>query len=148
MNSDLFEIERSINGRDFEKIGSIRAGGNLDAGQKYNFIDKSPFSGTNYYRLRQIDYDQTARYSSIVAMLMDKETKVNIYPNPAKDFITIQAKENVQTLSVEVFDQWGQRIKENETTKNLLSLDGIVPGFYMLKIKTTDGIIFKKLIVE
>jgi hypothetical protein len=51
---DHFEIERSADGRSFQKIATIHAAG---AGYPYQHIDQVPLTGQNFYRLKMVDQD-------------------------------------------------------------------------------------------
>lgn len=68
MNNDRFEIERSIDAINFEKIVMIKGAGNSTSNNKYNFVDSKPSQQLNYYRLRQIDYDNKSEVSSIISI--------------------------------------------------------------------------------
>ena len=56
-NSDIFEIEWSVDGEYWRPIGDVKAAGNSVELLKYNFIHNDYKQGFNYYRLVQIDYD-------------------------------------------------------------------------------------------
>ncbi len=57
ISSSHFIIERSSDGVHFETIGQVSAAGNSTEVLNYEFADSKPYSGNNYYRLRQFDYD-------------------------------------------------------------------------------------------
>jgi len=65
-NNDYFQIERSINGIDFNIIGKIKGAGTSLEIKKYSFSDINPESTINYYRLTQIDYDGKQTQSHII----------------------------------------------------------------------------------
>jgi hypothetical protein len=52
LNNDKFEVERSINGTDFLKIGELKGNGTSQKLNTYNFKDYTPINGVNYYRFR------------------------------------------------------------------------------------------------
>ncbi len=60
-----FEVTRSVNGVDFEKIAEVKGNGNSDVVSKYSYTDTKPVAGTNYYRLKQIDFNGDFAYSAI-----------------------------------------------------------------------------------
>lgn len=64
-NNSGFEIERSIDGKSFIKIGSKEGSGTTTTLTKYRFVDENPLPGTNYYRLKQIDFDGKSEISAI-----------------------------------------------------------------------------------
>tara|TARA_B110000211_G_scaffold204807_1_gene238658 strand:- start:670 stop:2196 length:1527 start_codon:yes stop_codon:yes gene_type:complete len=57
LNNDFFQVERSINGIDFEIIEVVSGAGNSQDVINYISYDVSPPSGIIYYRIRQIDFD-------------------------------------------------------------------------------------------
>src|SRR5690606_4758494 len=58
-----FEVERSSDGQNFEKIG------NGALSKPYYFIDQTPLLGNNYYRIKQYDIDGKYTYSSVVIVV-------------------------------------------------------------------------------
>lgn len=74
-----FQIERSFNGQNFERIAFENGGGNSEEKLWYSFQDidvkNEALGGIAYYRLKQINYDQTFSYSDVVAI----DLKLNIH---------------------------------------------------------------------
>ncbi len=68
INNSSFVIERSPTGLNFESIGNIDGGGTTNNSNFYSFVDRDPFEGVNYYRLKQIDADEAFSYSEIIAI--------------------------------------------------------------------------------
>jgi hypothetical protein len=57
INNDFFQVERSINGIDFEIIETVSGAGNSQEVINYSTYDAFPPNGIVYYRIRQIDFD-------------------------------------------------------------------------------------------
>lgn len=60
----------------------------------------------------------------------------SIAPNPAKDFITVSAKENIITV-VEMYNVLGQRVKNlrfTPTASKTININDLASGMYMVKI--------------
>ncbi|MFT4762877.1 MAG: hypothetical protein ACI9XO_003033 [Paraglaciecola sp.] len=74
VNNQLFLIERSFNGIDFEKIGKINGVGNSDELNGYEFLDVNMHEDKALYRLIQMDFDGTFAYSGILQLQ-------SVYPN-------------------------------------------------------------------
>ncbi|MFT3980784.1 MAG: alpha-amylase family glycosyl hydrolase [Ferruginibacter sp.] len=80
INLDKYELQRSINGRDFETIGTVPA----NASRNYSFNDANiSGSAVYYYRLKSVNADGTYTYSSIVRISGPvKSLSVIATPNP------------------------------------------------------------------
>ncbi|HEV7379916.1 MAG TPA: M4 family metallopeptidase [Dyadobacter sp.] len=85
LKNDRFEIERSQDGRFFEKIGTVAGTGNSAITQTYRFFDQHFKSGANYYRLRQVDTDGSFAYSKIISIDNQLQSAVvKHFPNPVQ----------------------------------------------------------------
>lgn len=82
-NSQGFDIERSWNGNNFEKVGFVAGHGDSNRGSDYSFIDRSPLFNS-YYRLKQLDFDGTFAYSRVISV-KGPDAEIVAYPNPAGD---------------------------------------------------------------
>lgn len=65
-NSQIFIVERSVDGADYEIIGEVEAAGNSDNQNGYRFLDVGVNHEKSYYRLRQVDQDGTASFSQTI----------------------------------------------------------------------------------
>lgn len=73
---------------------------------------------------------------------------LKIYPNPAKDYITIESK-NVKLTSVELYNVLGSKIlSQKALTNNRLNISGVSKGIYMLKVNAEGASTTKKLVIE
>jgi hypothetical protein len=83
-----------------------------------------------------------------VAEAPAKENRVNVYPNPASDFIHINSA--AQMNEIEIYNYTGQKVyssvvKDKEFN---MSTEGMTPGIYFINIKSAEGITTKKLLVK
>ena len=75
-------------------------------------------------------------------------SKFSVYPNPAKDFLTIDAR-NINISSVNVFNVLGTKVLERkELADNQLDVSSLSNGIYFLKISADNASVTKKFIVE
>ncbi len=65
-NNQVFIIEKSVNGIDFQAIGEVEAVGNASSERGYRFLDVGARDKNTYYRLRQVDMDGTASFSETI----------------------------------------------------------------------------------
>lgn len=79
---------------------------------------------------------------------------VSVYPNPAKDVISIGLQENKDVSAIFIDDSFGRRIFYSEpviwTTEGTISLDlpDLSPGLYFLEIKGDNETVIRKLLIE
>ncbi len=86
INNDRFEVLRSSNGGNFEKIGTIAGTGNITSQQDYSFTDRNVNAGMGYYyRLRQIDYNGSEDYSDVIYIYIPGDSRPTILPNPVEN---------------------------------------------------------------
>ena len=81
---------------------------------------------------------------------IDKTTSVNIYPNPATDYIYINSSE-APLSKVEIIDIAGTNVKNislSGNSKTSINVSNLVKGIYFIKAYTTDNkiAVFKELI--
>jgi hypothetical protein len=140
INTAHFDIERSNDGKQFEKIGETKAQGKV---AMYEYLDKTPFGGWGvYYRLKINDLDGKSSYSNVVALSPKVEGfTAKVYPNPANDMVTVSIEvEKKSDITLELKDILGRTIWQSkaENTEGSLSLP--IPmtewanGTYFLKI--------------
>jgi hypothetical protein len=141
INNDFFEIERSIDAKNFEKIGRVSGNGNTNATHFYEFLDVNPPLGTVYYRLRQVDFGGRFELSRVVATHYTGRGVFKLYPNPVKDYLILELPKNAQAHSIEVIDGLGRVVGQYEPAL-YLPVDKLVAGRYLFKVYTTDRQIF------
>jgi hypothetical protein len=148
-DSESFEIERSPNGNDWIKLGSIIANGNSESASQYQYVDMKPLLGRNFYRLKMNDLDKTYAYSSIKTVSFTGVNEIIIYPNPVSDQLKIQTDFDWKLVkSVKLYNQTGKPmyVSSNTPEKSILVKDFPV-GNYFLSLEKTDGSIKQFTIV-
>jgi hypothetical protein len=79
INSNHFAVERSADASHWQAIGTVTAKGFSSIAVNYSFIDESPSSGVNYYRLQIVDNDGKYKYSA-VKVVRSSLTKDSVFP--------------------------------------------------------------------
>lgn len=81
----------------------------------------------------------------------DKHKKINVYPNPAKNFIALNSENNSnEQMKLEIYSPEGKLLKKIESYMPNQSIDisDLISGMYMLRIHTKAEVISKKIVVE
>ncbi len=153
-NNEYFIVERSKDGINSERIGTVQGAGNSNEVLNYEFVDQNPYSGTSYYRLTQVDYNGQSETFDWVAVnrAADDEPSIQMYPNPLTggmlniDFNNID--ENVQ---LSIYDFSGRLVYNRSVdagqTNIQLAID-LAQGTYSIQIVGSQMLITKKLIVN
>ncbi len=121
-----FEIEKSTNGKDFVTLGrkeTILGNSSNQEIRSYQMLDNSPANGTNYYRLKTINKDETNEFSKIISVNFEgKQTlSLSVYPVPVKNDVN-------SVLNVAFFTP-----KEENVTLEIISLTGVRVAKYEQK---------------
>ena len=104
------------------------------------FTDNHPGGGTNQYRLKMIYANGRIEYSNTVRLLNDLQ-KTYVYPNPAKDVVTISINgTSAADYDVVLISTGGQVIyntilKNSVRTTVQFNRNGAPAGMYLLHIK-------------
>lgn len=142
VNTSHFELERSDNGSQFQKIATI-ASINAAGEHPYELIDQQPLAGINHYRLKMIDIDGTYTYSWVASVDMDKPQAIisSIYPNPATDIVNVVVAESSNDLSIQLISLDGKTLQ----TKRLavrgtypLNIARLPAGIYFIKVNNGE----------
>lgn len=148
--SDRFEIEHSVDGTNFAKIGSVKAAGNSAIQSNYEYLDLTADAGIHFYRLKMIDKDGQFKYSSIVKIEQSANQKPSgIYPNPASSEIWVQLSSGDNSVQVyNAADQlvYRKKIKQSSPAKKRIDISGWKNGIYLMVIENGASVEKLKLV--
>ncbi len=137
-----FILERSREGEDFIKINTIQGKGTTDAKNEYAYTDVTPYKGTNYYRLKQVDYDGTMTSFGIKSAYVTVD-QIEVYPTMMQDLIRIEMPKTDRPMQWSISNSLGQRslkgILAPGEVKDAVSVQQLTPGTYFLSLKTQYG---------
>lgn len=157
LNNDLFEVERSENGIEFEKIGTVNGNGNTFFVSTYLFVDdylQQAEKAILYYRIRQIDYDGTFSFSDIKTINLHLSTNlksIKLSPNPVYDITTLGGLAANDIYMVNIYTSDGILVlTQNNITASSANINCgyLQSGLYFIEIcnlSTSDKIIKKLL---
>lgn len=147
-NNDYFEVERTLNpALGYTVVSKVAGAGSTSSTRRYQLNDANSYTDYTYYRLKQVDFDGTYVYSSIVSI---KPAIIPLslitFPNPGQGkslAFKVQGLKVAEQASIAIYDVKGvkiytdnkvQLISEEQLIKPAIS--NISPGKYTIKIKT------------
>jgi beta-glucanase (GH16 family) len=131
-NNKVFEIERSNDGKDFKTIGAVKGNGTTNVVHNYYFTDKNPVNGINYYRLRQLDFDDKETLSKVVSVVSGKNILI-LKNTLVHDVLDVTVAED-QKGPLSIFNVSGQLIYSETIQGNqLLDLSALSSGMYIVR---------------
>jgi hypothetical protein len=104
-----YEVEKSNNGIQFRKIGSVMP----SPTHVYHFTDNlsSQSDGYVFYRIKEISANNNIKYSEIKSLQLSKLTYTTLYPIPCHDVLTIVTHADFDfNTSAKIFDESGKFI--------------------------------------
>lgn len=101
-----FNIERTIDGVNYETIGTIKGMLSSFSAKSYKFTDTNPYPGSNYYRLHQFDQDGHSKTFDVITCnkeIVSGQTLMNIYSVTGQLMHSLQTddyKNSIRTLNL------------------------------------------------
>jgi hypothetical protein len=94
-NNDYFLVERSLDAINFVEVEKVKGAGNSMETLNYKLVDKKPYNGINYYRLKQVDFNGQFKYSNTVYSL---NSVLEIKPVRVTNYLGQNVDENYEGL--------------------------------------------------
>jgi photosystem II stability/assembly factor-like uncharacterized protein len=159
-NNHAFQIERRKTQKekstDWNKIGLINGYGTTTEPQTYSFVDKNLEAGHYQYRLKQIDFDGTNKYSNIVEVEIGTPIKFSLeqnFPNPFNPTTKISWQSPIEgNQTLKVYDVLGNEVATlvNEYRQAGeydidFNASQLASGVYFYKLQVSNFISTKKM---
>ncbi|GAB4027331.1 T9SS type A sorting domain-containing protein [Spirosoma koreense] len=148
-----YVVERSKDLTHFEAVGEvIDVAGTSTSISVYQFVDASPYRGTSYYRLRQVDHDGSSQTFDARSVVIDGQ--YGVYPNPvvSRSGFTLQLDEP-ETAGLRLYSITGSetgltRKTAGDQQVQLTPAAGLSPGLYILKVQERGTVREHRLMVQ
>lgn len=155
LNNDYFTIERSLDGKNYEEIGTVNGAGQSSTLLDYEYTDAQPYLGTNYYRLKQTDYNGAFDYSNVISIKVNGNFEMGYpYPNPVVNNVSMNIlSANSGITYLRIFDMTGremyaEKIAVNEGMQTFaIDMTNFASGMYISEIEI-DGISYRNTILK
>jgi len=156
LNNQGFEIEKQCGS--WEKIGFVPGYGTTTEPKSYSFIDKVNSTGTYCYRLKQVDYDGTFKYSDELNVEVTIPIEYSLdqnYPNPFNPTTTISyslAEDGFVNLVI--YNLLGEEVTTLVNSKQkvgryevVFDASKISSGIYLYRLVSNNFLSIKKMIL-
>lgn len=143
-NNRGFEVEKSFDGINFNKIAFVQSKGNTNTKTNYTLQDVN-LTDIQYYRLKQVDIDGRFNYSSTVSLKgVQNKQRILSVTNPFEHTITITlAKKGSKYSNIQLLDATRRMVYTN--TINMNYGNQIIVD---LPPSITKGIYFVNLVID
>lgn len=141
-NNKGFFVQRSADGQRWQDLGFVAGHGDSHTTRDYAYLDEQPHTGTNYYRLLQMDHDGQTAHSAIAQVAFgtaDSKGGARLFPVPADTRLTLSLDQTYSSpLTAFVFQTTGQLVATHTIAAEQQQLDMDVAhlpaGSYWVKI--------------
>ncbi|KAA0990400.1 choice-of-anchor A family protein [Dyadobacter aurulentus] len=137
-NSSHFDIEHSVNGKSWNRIGTVSSHQESSQSRHYSFTDQSPVDGENLYRLKMVDLDETFAYSNIESIKIKTGSAITLFPNPTADRILVSNSADIKQVTI--VDFFGRNVyKAVKITSEGIDCKNLASGMYVVTTTHFDG---------
>ena len=115
-----FEIQRSQDGQQWESLDFVPGQGTTSKKSEYEYIDRKPIRGLNFYRLKQIDYDGSYAFSAIKSVRFLNVSDIRLFPNPVTDAVNIDLSDSFfegSDIEIQIYDHTGHEVLKKAVTE-------------------------------
>jgi hypothetical protein len=137
VNVSRYEVEQSVDGLRYQKIGTVSAGANSNS---YELTDANPsLSKSNLYRIKQVDKDGKVSYTDIRMVKFGATNIITVTPNPAINFIRVFSSQT--PLQISLFDQGGKKVMSQMLINGTgqFNISSLAKGVYTV-VAISDGV--------
>lgn len=151
LNNEHFEIERSVDGKNFVTVGYVEGAGLSSEKIDYRFYDNSPEYGYQYYRLFQVDYNGVKSYADQVIRVLFQDTeedRMTIAPNPSDGQFRISVNSNIADGTVQIMSQSGKvvRMLDLDGVESSIDITDLSNGIYFLRYISNSKVFQQKIV--
>jgi hypothetical protein len=161
LDNDYFIVDKTKDTRKFAEVAHVKGAGTTNLPSVYSTIDKTPYTGVSYYRLRQTDFEGKVTDMGVVAVNNTGGTETQtliVFPNPAQSVplnVNLRGYGSGEQIALDLRDAKGQtmlsKALETENTGDLIyavDTTTLAPGVYVLTVRGSLGPISVKVVIQ
>ncbi|GAA4405325.1 hypothetical protein GCM10023187_23560 [Nibrella viscosa] len=139
-------VERSRDAKEFLPVGEpVKSAGDADTRNRYQFEDKNPFPGANYYRLRQIDKDGKTDFSKIISVVVNSDEEALLAYQSAENGDIRVLLNAIDARGMKLHNMAGQSVSAQsihlaDTEWVIRPASPLVPGVYLISVDSETGV--------
>jgi hypothetical protein len=148
-NNDHFVVEKKGQDNEWGEIFIVEGAINSNTLIQYSITDLNPISGTQYYRLKQVDTDGNFEYSQALRVEYGAN-RAEVFPNPFTDKFFVRTKGENSVERIELKNMKGNSIaitKEDLGQNNWkINTQFLETGTYILYVYMKNQMEVRKII--
>jgi len=160
INTDYFEIFRSVNETPYEPLNKVMARVGSNSKNRYKLNDNViQQNGSYVYKLKSYDFDgRNFESKPIEIKIYNKlESKIDFFPNPAGYFLNLHySGDGIEYIAFEILDIVGTTVYQKQDSIPLdssehitgLDISQLPNGVYVLKVTLNSNIYCNKLVIQ
>ncbi len=143
----IYTVQHSVNSVDWDNVTTVMGHHDSNNNNVYSFIDQTPVSGVNFYRIKRTNFGNVASFSETknIELSLSGANAIAIYPNPVQNSLIIKniAKYDAD---VEITNTATNGdviktiiIKKDTLEMTDLDMDNVPSGMYFARIRFANG---------
>lgn len=144
VNSDYFEVQRSLDQTNWEKLDEVSGAGFQIGEEIYTLNDNEPYIGISYYRIKWFDFDGSYKYSEVrrVEFIEDIVEEITMEASTvANNGIHLEFNgSNFTNANVDLYRTDGALIWRKIVSEQIsnINVNGLAAGTYVIVANIND----------
>ncbi|HLP57022.1 MAG TPA: T9SS type A sorting domain-containing protein [Fluviicola sp.] len=141
-HNDHFDISVSTDGSDWTKIQTVPGAGTSMFSHDYSVVDEARGADLLYYKLTMVNDDSNPGSDAVISVKMKPEQSIEVFPNPATEFLTVVSDQLYGSVTVTIMDLSGKvyrrEVFEGQTA--IIPLADLKEGHYLVKVCSENAV--------
>jgi hypothetical protein len=150
INAHMYQVERSLDGSNWNTITYVTAVGNSSALNHYSFTDKNVSAKIIYYRIKEVDVDGKTIYTAIKSIKSESVSGAEIKIAGNSNKVLLQFPEEIKGNLIVRFVSKSGQVVDQQTINNPVGqvvLNSKVTGNYIIAVSNGQSINTAKQVI-